>query len=94
MAACVCSRCGVVAERRRCSVPKVALYVSAFAIAFPWAWLLFVAGPGVVGVVPAVIWLGFGVDTALRDWAFPRPLCRTCGATLEHAPLVRDRATR
>lgn len=65
------------------------MFVTLYAIMLPYAWLLFVAGPGVVGVLPIVIGLGFSVDMMLRDWAFPRPLCEHCGASLEHAPAAK-----
>lgn len=64
------------------------VYVALYGITLPYAWLLFVAGPGVVGVLPIVIGLGLSVDMLLRDWAFPRALCSHCGASLEHAPRV------
>ena len=68
--------------------------MGAYAVTLPWAWLLFVAGPGVVGVIPIVLLLGHSVDMSLRDWAFPQPRCERCGASLEHAPAVPSGAAR
>jgi len=64
-----------------------------FAATLPYAWLLFVAGPGVVGVLPIVMAIGFSISAGFHDWAFPEPLCRHCKATLVWAPRV-DEAER
>lgn len=88
---CECERCSRVVLRESGSMLKQVVYVSAYAITLPYAWLLFVAGPGVVGVIPIVVALGLSVDMVLRDWAFPMPRCAPCGASLEDAPEVSDR---
>lgn len=90
---CRCERCSGVVLRESGSILKQFVYASGYAITLPYAWLLFVAGPGVVGVIPIVVALGLSVDMALRDWAFPMPRCEHCGASLEHAPAVDGRAT-
>lgn len=59
-----------------------------FAATLPYAWLLFVAGPGVVGVLPIVIAMGCGISAGFHDWAFPVPDCPHCGAYTEWAPRV------
>ncbi len=83
---CRCERCSQVVLRRDGSFFRTVVYVGAYAVTLPWAWLLFVAGPGVVGVIPIVLLLGHCADMTLRDWAFPEPRCERCGASLEHAP--------
>ena len=85
---CRCERCSRVVERKSTSAVRATVYVAAYGVPLPYAWLLFVAGPGVAGVAPIVFALGLSVDMVLRDWAFPRPLCQHCGASLEHAPLT------
>lgn len=59
-----------------------------FTLTLPYAWLLFVAGPGVVGVLPIVIAMGCGISAGFGDWAFPVPDCPHCGAYTEWAPRV------
>lgn len=87
---CTCERCSRVVPRKGFSVFRCAVFVGAFAATLPYAWLLFVAGPGVVGVLPVVMAIGFGISAGLRDWAFPTPLCPHCGASLEHAPRLQE----
>lgn len=62
--------------------------IASYGVTLPFAWSLFVAGPGVVGTIPIVIFLGMSMEMMLRDWVSPRQLCPHCGATLEFAPAV------
>ncbi|MFO0612490.1 MAG: hypothetical protein U0414_07875 [Polyangiaceae bacterium] len=64
-----------------------------FAATLPVGWLLFVAGPGIVGVLPIVMAIGLSISAGFHDWAFPVPDCPHCGAYTEWAPRVdRDDA--
>lgn len=85
---CRCERCSEVVPHVSGSIFRTVVFVSAYLTMAPYAWLLFVAGPGVVGILPLVWAHGFVADMALRDWAFPRDLCKSCGASLEYAPDV------
>lgn len=67
---------------------KKCVFVALYATTLPYAWLLFVAGPGVVGVIPIVWALGFSINAVFKDWAWPAQLCAHCGASLEWAPVV------
>lgn len=69
---------------------KKAVFVSLFATTLPYAWLLFVAGPGVVGVIPIVWALGFAISAVFREWAWPDPICSACGALLTWAPRASE----
>jgi hypothetical protein len=89
---CRCERCSSIVPRSTGSVVAKLVYASAWLSLIPVGSLLFVAGPGVVGIFPMVMFHGFAIDMSLRDWAFPRPLCKECGATLEDAPVVRGGA--
>jgi hypothetical protein len=82
---CECERCHRTVERPRRSVFKVALYVLSYLSTLPFAWLLFVAGPGVAGILPVVMALGFAGEMSLRPWVFPERRCPHCRATLEYA---------
>jgi hypothetical protein len=85
-------RCSRVVEKKTVSVARKVVMVALFALTLPYAWLLFVAGPGVVGVLPIVIAMGFGITSGLEGWVNPIPLCSHCGASLEHAPVVERSA--
>lgn len=87
---CRCERCSRVVERKVGSALRQVVVVGAFASTLPYAWLLFVAGPGVVGVLPIVMAMGFGITSGLGEWASRTPLCKHCGASLEHAPLAAE----
>jgi hypothetical protein len=89
---CTCERCGRLAKRNSVSIFRSLVFVSLFATTLPYAWLLFVAGPGVVGVLPIVMAIGFSIIALFRDWAFPQQLCAHCGASLEHAPVAQKSA--
>lgn len=91
---CNCERCGRLVKRDSISVFRSIVFVSLFATMAPYAWLLFVAGPGVIGVLPFVMAIGFSVIAGFRDWAFPQPLCEHCGASLEHAPVAENAEVR
>jgi hypothetical protein len=82
---CECERCHRSVDRPRRPVFKVAVYVLSYLATLPFAWLLFVAGPGVLGVLPVVMALGFAGEMSLRPWVFPERRCPYCRATLEHA---------
>ena len=85
---CRCERCFDVVPHVSGSIFKTTIYVGAYLTMLPYAWLLFGAGPGVAGIFPMAMFHGFAADMSLRDWAFPRDLCKTCGASLEYAPSV------
>lgn len=87
---CRCERCAAICRRDRGGWHRKLIFFSLFAFTLPFAWLLFVAGPGVVGVLPIVIAIGLGISAGLGDWAFRDPRCPTCHATLEWAPQVDD----
>jgi uncharacterized protein with PIN domain len=87
---CECERCHRVVERPDRSIVKVTLYVLSYLSTLPFAWLLFVAGPGVVGVIPIVMALGFAGEMSLRPWVFPEQRCPHCKATLEYALALVD----
>lgn len=78
-------------EKRGRSPFRVAVMIASYSVTLPFAWTLFVAGPGVLGTIPIVMFLGFSVEMMLRDWVSPRELCLHCGATLEWAPVVAGR---
>jgi hypothetical protein len=85
---CRCERCSRVVERRKGSILRKLTFVALFATTLPYAWLLFVAGPGLLGVLPIVVGIGLSIEPVFGKWAFPRPLCEHCGASLEHAPAI------
>ncbi|NUP06042.1 MAG: hypothetical protein HOW73_08285 [Polyangiaceae bacterium] len=91
---CTCERCERLAKRNSISIFRAVVFVSMFSMTLPYAWLLFVAGPGVVFVLPFVFAIGFSILGGFRDWAFPRQLCSHCGASLEHAPVAQKREAR
>lgn len=86
---CQCERCKRVVARESGALWKKCVFVALFTTTLPYAWLLFVAGPGVVGVIPIVWALGWSIGAVFKDWAWPPQLCGHCGATLEWAPVVR-----
>ena len=88
---CQCERCNRVVEKRGRSWFRVAVLIASYSVTLPFAWTLFVAGPGVLGTIPIVMFLGFSVEMMLRDWVSPRELCPHCGATLEWAPVIGAR---
>ena len=91
---CRCQRCARIVTRNKGSFLRKVAFVSMYGATLPYAWMLFVAGPGVVGVLPIVIAMGLGINAGFSDWAFPSPRCVHCRASLEHAPVVgRQRAT-
>jgi len=83
---CRCARCARVVRKDSGSMLRKMLFCALFLTTLPYAWLLFVAGPGVAGVLPIVIALGLSISAALKDWAFPRPRCQHCRASLEDQP--------
>ena len=83
---CRCERCSSVVVRSRGPIHRKIIYFALYGLTLPYAWLLFVAGPGVVGVLPIVLGIGLGISGGLSDWAFPDPNCSRCGAALEWAP--------
>lgn len=91
---CRCERCSRVVERTRASALRKVVVVAAFVTTLPYAWLLFVAGPGVVGVLPIVMAMGFGITSGLGQWASPMPRCPHCRASLEEAPRVSEPVAR
>ena len=91
---CRCQRCSRVVKRSFGSPLRRVVFVSMFAATLPFAWLLFVAGPGVVGVLPIVIAIGCAISAGFGDWAFPVPDCQHCGAYTEWAPRVEGREAR
>lgn len=86
---CRCERCSKPVRRSYGAIWKKAVFVLLYTTLLPYAWLLFVAGPGLLGVIPFVVPLGLSIGMLFRDWAFPRPLCPACGASLEYAPALR-----
>jgi hypothetical protein len=89
---CRCARCARVVQKDTGSLWRKLVFFSLFLSTLPYGWLLFVAGPGVAGVLPIVIALGMSIDAACRDWAFPRPRCRHCRASLVDQPDIVRRS--
>jgi hypothetical protein len=85
---CRCERCLRVVDRSTAKVHRKLVYAALYATTLPYAWTLFVLGPGIFGVVPIVAALGLSVDAEFRDWDFPEPTCPHCGDSTEWAPVV------
>lgn len=89
---CRCERCSKSVRRSNGAIWKKAVFVMLYATLLPYAWLLFVAGPGLLGVIPFVVPLGLSIGMLFGEWAFPRALCPACGASLEYAPVIQGRS--
>ena len=59
---CRCARCARVVKKDTGSVLRKVVFCALFLTTLPYAWLLFVAGPGVAGVLPIVIALGLSIN--------------------------------
>jgi transposase-like protein len=83
---CRCQRCSRTVVRSTGSLLRKITFGALFLTTLPYAWTVFVLGPGLLGTLPIVVALALAINAAFADWAFPRPLCPHCGASLEHAP--------
>ena len=78
---CRCERCSSVVARSKGPLHRKIVFVALYGLTLPFAWLLFVAGPGVVGALPIVMAIGTGPQNAAFQSTVPNHMRAKITAT-------------